>query len=61
MKVQGQACCHMSFISAFGRQKQVDLCEFEARLVYIVSSKSDKDDYIVKLCLRTRRGEFICK
>ena len=26
-----------------GRQKQVDLCKFEARLIYKVSSRTDKE------------------
>ena len=29
-------------IPAFGRQRQVDLCEFEASLVYRVSSRTDR-------------------
>ena len=29
----------MPLIPALGRQRQVDLCEFEARLVYRVNSK----------------------
>lgn len=32
----------MSLILAFKRQRQVDLFEFEASLVYIVSSKHTK-------------------
>ena len=31
---------HMSLIPALGSQRQVDLCEFKARLAYIVSSKT---------------------
>ena len=30
-------------ISALGRQKQVDLCEFEASLAYRVSSRTVRD------------------
>ena len=30
----------MPLILALGRQKQVDLCEFKASLVYIVSSRT---------------------
>jgi hypothetical protein len=29
-------------ISALGKQKQVDVCEFEASLVYIVSSRTSR-------------------
>lgn len=36
------ASWYMSLILAFKRQRQVDLFEFEARLVYIVSSKPTK-------------------
>ena len=31
---------HTPFIPALRRQKQVDLCEFEASLVYIASSQT---------------------
>jgi hypothetical protein len=31
------------FISALSRQRQVDLCEFEADLIYRVSSEGNKD------------------
>lgn len=31
-----QAWWHMLLISDFGKQKKVDLCEFEATLVYMV-------------------------
>jgi len=36
---------------AFRRQRQADLCEFEASLVYIASSNG----YIVRLSLKKRR------
>jgi hypothetical protein len=31
---------HMPLATALGRQRQVDLCEFKARLVYIVSPRT---------------------
>ena len=33
---------HMSLILALGRQRQADVCEFEASLVYIVSFRTAK-------------------
>jgi hypothetical protein len=33
---------HMPLIPAFGRQRQLDLCEFQASLVYIVGSRPDR-------------------
>jgi hypothetical protein len=33
---------HTSLTSALGRQRQEDLCEFEASLVYIASSRVAK-------------------
>jgi hypothetical protein len=41
-------------IPAFRRQRQVDLCELEASLVYKVSSRTAKDLYTEKPCLRER-------
>lgn len=38
----------MPLIPAFGRQKQGDHCEFEASLVYILSSRPGKEGYLVK-------------
>lgn len=35
------------FNPGFGNQRQADVCEFKARLVYIVSSHSQR--YIVRL------------
>ena len=40
----------MLLIPALGRQKQVDLCEFEASLVYRTSSKT--------LCGKTKTEEW---
>jgi hypothetical protein len=34
---------HMPLIPALGRQRQADLCEFEASLVYRVSSRTARD------------------
>lgn len=34
-----QACWHTSLIPALRRQRQADLCESEANVVYIVSSR----------------------
>jgi hypothetical protein len=33
---------HIPLIPAFGRQKQADLCDFEANMVYIMSSKTGR-------------------
>lgn len=39
-------------IPALGRQRQVGLCEFDARLVYRVSYRTaDSQDYIARPCL----------
>jgi hypothetical protein len=38
----------MLLIPALGRQKQSDLCEFKASLVYIVNSR-DSQKYVVRL------------
>lgn len=35
-----QMCCCRPLIQALGRERCVDLCEFEARLVYNVSSRT---------------------
>jgi hypothetical protein len=32
----GQACWHKPLITALRRQRQVDLCEFQASLVYTI-------------------------
>ena len=45
----------MPLISALGRQKQADLCEFKASLVYIVSSRTARASYKVRLCLKRKR------
>lgn len=48
----------------FGRQMQADLCDFKAKMVYIVSSSCHPglysesqalQDYIVKSCLKKKR------
>ena len=39
IKCQAWECTPL--IPTFGRQRQADVCEFEARLVYIVSSRRD--------------------
>jgi hypothetical protein len=45
----------MPLIAALGRQRQADLCEFEASLVYKVKFL-DSQDYTEKLCLeKTKR------
>ena len=33
---------HIPFIPALGRQRQPDLCEFKARMIYRVSSKTSR-------------------
>ena len=35
MEGQSQARWHMPLIPALGRQREADLCEFDANLVYI--------------------------
>ena len=41
----------MPLIPALGRQSQADLCEFEASLVYKVSSRTGSKSYTEKPCL----------
>lgn len=48
----------MTLTSASGRQKQVNLCEPEASLIYIVSSGIDKD-YIASPCLKKLKEKKI--
>ena len=43
---------HAFITSVLGRQKQVGLYEFEASVVYMVSSKLGKAAYIVRPCLK---------
>jgi hypothetical protein len=38
--ILSQAIMHRPFISALGRQRQADLCEFEASLAFRASSKT---------------------
>jgi hypothetical protein len=45
----GWAWWHIPLISALGRQSQVDLCEFEASLVYKMSP--GQQGYRKKTCL----------
>lgn len=45
----------LPLIPTLKKQKQVDLSEFEARLLYIVSSKTDKD-YIGRTCLKNKQA-----
>ncbi len=40
-KNKKQQTCHTPLIPAHGRQTKVDLCEFEASLVYRMSSRTD--------------------
>lgn len=35
-------CLHICLVLALGRQRPVDLCDFEACLVCILSSRSDR-------------------
>ena len=43
--VPSQALWHTVLIPEFKRQRQVDFCEFEISLVYIVSSRPVRDAY----------------
>jgi hypothetical protein len=47
----------MSLIPALGKQRQVDLCEFEASLVYRVSSRTARATHREKPCLRKQKKE----
>lgn len=47
---------HTPLITAFQRQRQVDVYEFEASLVYVGSSRSSQG-YIVRPCLKTKTGQ----
>ena len=44
--------CHTSLNPALRKQRHVDLCEFEASLVYSVSSRTARDVYMEKPCLK---------
>jgi hypothetical protein len=46
-------CGHTPLISVLKRQRQVGLCEFEANLVYIASSRTEA--YIERPCLKTNK------
>jgi hypothetical protein len=51
-KVDGLRTRCTPLIPALGRQRQVGLCEFDARLVYRVSYRTaDSQDYIARPCL----------
>jgi len=43
-------------ILAFGKQKQVDLCEFKANLVYIENSRASSETYFKKGLGRRRKS-----
>jgi hypothetical protein len=43
---------HLSLTPEFGRQRQADLCEFKANLVYIVPGQQG---YIVRCCLESKK------
>jgi hypothetical protein len=46
---------HRPLIPALGRQRQRELCEFKAILVYIVSFRIARS-YIEKPCLKTNKN-----
>jgi hypothetical protein len=49
----------MPLMPVLGRQRQMDLCEFEARLVYILCSKTQ--GYTEALSQKTKlKGIFLC-
>ena len=50
---------HMPFIPALGRQGQVDLCEFEASLVYGVSSRTVRATQRNLSQKQTNKQEFL--
>jgi hypothetical protein len=43
-------------VPALRRQRQADLCEFKANLVYIASSRPAMKDFIVIPCLKREGG-----
>ena len=45
----------MPLISALGRQKQADLCEFKANLVHRTSSRTTKVGDTEKPCLKKQK------
>ena len=47
----------MPLIPALQRQGQVKVCEFEASLVYIVSSRTGSQSYIVKPYLKNKQKQ----
>jgi hypothetical protein len=49
-EIDGQVWYHTPLIPAPGRQGQMDLCEFKASLVYIVSSRTVR--YVIRSCLK---------
>ena len=50
---------HMPLLPALGRQRQADLCEFKASLVYRASAKSGSKA-IEKACLKTNKNKQKC-
>jgi hypothetical protein len=49
----------MALIPALGRQRQADLCEFQASLVY--SEFQDSQSYIEEPCLEKNKTEHIAE
>ena len=45
----------MPLTAALEKQRQVDLCEFEASLVYEVSSNTSKEGHTEKPCLKRQK------
>jgi hypothetical protein len=51
----------MLLTPALGRQRQVDLCEFEASLVYRVSSRTAREGYVERDLLSKKGGGGVSK
>jgi hypothetical protein len=45
----------MPIVPALGWQRQVDLCEFEASLIYVCTEFLDSQSYIVRPRLKTKQ------
>ena len=51
--------CHKPLIPALRRQRQSDICELEASLVYRASKFQDSKGYTEKSCLTKAKNVFL--